>query len=170
MKGIRTIVVFVCFLLFAKQSKAQVAVSNEGIREPQHFTENIFGVGLHASLVSGFGLSFRQRFAGTAFAYQINGGIIKINRSLYYDIGGELQFDLSGSAYDRIYVIAGAGYYYSGDGRNELSTPGRVGIGLGYEYAFTRQVGISFGLLIAGFLPNGDILPLPQIGIHYFFK
>jgi hypothetical protein len=135
-----------------------------------HFSENIFGVGLHASLVSGFGLSFRQRLAGTAFAYQLNGGIIKIDRTLIDDFGGELQFDLSGSPYDRIYVIAGAGYYYSGEGRNELSTPLRIGIGLGYEYAFTRQIGVSLGLLISGFFPNGDILPLPQIGIHYFFK
>src|SRR5882757_1184945 len=99
MKGIRSILVFICLLFITSNVSAQVAVSNEDISRPRHFSENIFGVGLHASLVSGFGLSFRQRVAGTAFAYQINGGIIKIDHSLYYDLGGELQFDLSGSAY-----------------------------------------------------------------------
>jgi hypothetical protein len=170
MKGIRWITVLICFLLLASETHAQVNVSESGIEKPRHFAENIFGVGLHGSLVSGLGLSFRQRFAGTAIAYQINGGIIKAGSSLYYDIGGELQFDLSGSEFDRIYVIAGGGYYYSGNGKNDLSTPGRLGVGIGYEYAMTRQIGVSFGLLISGFLPNGDILPLPQIGIHYFFK
>ncbi len=171
MKGIRGISFFIYLMLLASRTVAQVNVSTEDIERPRHFSENIFGVGLHGSLVTGFGLSFRQRFAGTAIAYQINGGIIKVNSFLYYDIGGELQFDLSGSDFDRIYVIGGIGYYYSGEnGKNDLKTPLRIGIGLGYEYAFTRQIGISLGLLISGFFPNGDILPLPQIGIHYFFK
>jgi len=170
MKIVRGIVFFVLILLVVPVANAQINISDSTISKPKHFSENIFGVGLHASLTSGLGLSFRQRIAGTAVAYQINGGIIKVGSFLYYDLGAEFQFDLSGSDNDRVYVIGGAGYYYKGDVSNELKTPTRIGVGLGYEFSLTKQIGVSVGLLIAGFLPSGDILPLPQIGLHYFFK
>ncbi|MDP4235066.1 MAG: hypothetical protein Q8919_01295 [Bacteroidota bacterium] len=121
-----TVFIFYVLLLGSK-GNAQVSTSDVNIQQPKHFAENIFGVGLHASLVSGLGLSFRQRLAGTVVAYQISGGIIKVDRSLYYDLGGELQFDLSGSDRDRLYVVGGTGYYFSGEVKNSLfsSAPDR---------------------------------------------
>ena len=62
------------------------------------------------------------------------------------------------------------GYYYKGEITNDLTTPLRIGAGIGYEFSLTKQIGVSLGLLIMGFLPGGNILPLPQIGMHYFFK
>ncbi len=157
-------------LLAVSVSEAQINVSDSTILKPKRFSENIFGIGVHASLTSGLGLSFRQRLAGTAIAYQITGGIIKAGSFFYYDLGAEFQLDLSGSDNDRVYVIGGAGYYFKGEARNELKTPTRIGVGIGYEFSLTKQIGASAGLLISGFLPNGDILPLPQLGFHYFFK
>ena len=116
------------------------------------------------------GVSFRQRIANTAVAYQINGGILKLSSTYYYDIGGEFQFDLSGSDNDRVYIIAGLGYYYKGISTNDLTTPIRIGAGVGYEFSMAKQIGLSLGLLVMAFLPGGNILPLPQIGMHFFFK
>ena len=170
MKKIVSISVILCLMLSALNAEAQINVSDSSVPKPKHFSENVFGVGLHASLVTGLGVSFRHRLAGTAVAYQINGGILKLGAVSYYDVGGEFQFDLSGSDQDRVYVIVGLGYYYKGELVNSLSTPFRIGAGIGYEFPIAKQIGVSLGLTIMGFLPGGNILPLPQIGMHYFFK
>ncbi len=170
MKRINSISIIVFILLLAYHAEAQVNVSESSLPAPQHFSENVFGIGLHASLVTGMGISFRQRLAGTAAAYQINGGIIKLSGKFLYDIGGEFQFDLSGSNNDRVYVVAGLGYYYKGENTNDFTTPLRIGAGIGYEFPIAKQIGVSIAILVMGFLPGGNILPLPQIGAHYFFK
>ncbi|MEP7235614.1 MAG: hypothetical protein ABI778_09985 [Ignavibacteriota bacterium] len=170
MKLLKSVSVFIIILLLASQADAQINVSDSSIPKPKHFAENVFGVGLHASLVSGMGISFRHRIASTAVAYQINGGILKLSGKLYYDLGGEFQFDLSGGESDRVYVALGLGYYYKGDATNDLNTPFRIGAGIGYEFPLASQIGCSVAVVVMGFLPGGNILPLPQIGMHYFFK
>ena len=170
MKKTGSISAIVFLLLFASHAYTQVNISDSSVPTPKHFSQNVFGIGLHASLVTGMGISFRQRIAGTAVAYQINGGILKLSNVSYYDIGGEFQFDLSGGDDDRVYVDLGLGYYFKGKITNDLTTPLRIGAGIGYEFSLTKQIGVSLGLLIMGFLPGGNILPLPQIGAHYFFK
>ncbi len=169
MKIIKVVSIALALIFSLSDAFGQVTEDAQ-IQRPKHFAENIFGIGLHASLVTGMGLSFRQRIANTAVAYQINGGILKLSSTFYYDFGGEFQFDLSGSDNDRIFLIAGLGYYYKGISTNDLTTPLRIGAGAGYEFSLARQIGVSFGLLIMAFLPGGNILPLPQIGMHFFFK
>lgn len=168
----KTFIIFSILCLTAISSIAQPIATDSLVDKPKHFTENVFGIGLHVSLVTGTGVSFRHRIAGTSFAYQINGGIIKLGGSLLYALGGEFQYDLSGGETDRVYATIGAGHYYKGDSSstNVLSTPTRIGVGVGYEFPVTKQIGVSVALLVMGFLPHGDILPLPQIGCHYFFK
>ena len=166
----KTFLIIAVLCLTAINSIAQPIATDSLVSKPKHFSENVFGIGLHASLVSGMGVSFRHRLAGTSIAYQINGGIIKISGSLYYSIGAEFQYDLSGGERDRVYAIAGVGHYYKGISSNDLSRPTRIGAGVGYEFPVAKQIGVSVALLVMGFLPGGDILPLPQIGFHYFFK
>jgi hypothetical protein len=130
--------------------------------------ENVFGLGLAAGSVSGIGVSFRHHLP-SVFSYQITGGIVKPGDRLYYTIGAEVQFDLVRSVASRFYVAGGGGYYYSGStGHNELEGPGRVGVGLGGEIAIGGGFHAS-GELIFSYFTDGSVLPLPQIGIHYYF-
>ena len=170
MKIIKVVSIVLALILSLSDGIAQVGDNDTQVPRPKHFADNIFGIGLHASLVTGMGISFRQRIANTAVAYQINGGVLKFSSTYLYDIGGEFQFDLSGSDNDRVYLIAGLGYYYKGMSVNDLTTPIRIGAGGGYEFSMTKQIGLSLGVLIMAFLPGGNILPLPQIGMHFFFK
>ena len=134
------------------------------------FPSNVFGIGLSASLCSGMGLSFRQHFALMPLGYQITGGIWKTNGISMYDFGGSVQYDLTLSNTYRLYTLLGAGYYYYGDSTNDLKSPGRFGLGVGYEIPFSKSIALSADIMITLFAPSGDILPLPSIGMLVFFK
>ena len=92
-----------------------------------------------------------------------------------YDIGAEIQYDLTLST-NRLYAVAGAGYYYYGTtnllgiNTNGLASPTRFGAGIGYEMPYSQTVGASFNLMITIFEPEGDIIPLPSLGVHVYFK
>jgi hypothetical protein len=102
-------------------------------------------------------------------SYQIVGGIIKVDQRLSYSLGTELQFDLVRSALARFYVGGGAGYYYSGSSsHNEMDGPGRLGIGIGGEYGAGPNLNVAMALMFTYF-SDGTVLPLPEIGIHYYF-
>ncbi len=130
--------------------------------------ENVFGLGLAAGMVSGIGLNFRHHLP-SVFSYQLTGGIVKPGNRLHYAIGAEIQFDLVRSFASRFFVAGGAGYFYSGSAsHNELEGPGRVGIGLGGEVATGSGFHATVELMFSYFT-DGSVLPLPQIGIHYYF-
>ncbi|HWF43056.1 MAG TPA: hypothetical protein VG537_00285 [Candidatus Kapabacteria bacterium] len=164
-------------LLFGSASRisAQTATTEGQAGTQSVFQSNIFGVGLSASLCSGMGISFRQHFAGVPVGYQITGGIWKTHNLFMYDIGAEVQYDLSLSA-NRLYAVAGAGYYYYGNtdvngiNTNGLSSPVRFGAGIGYEIPFNANIGVSLNLMVTVFEPDGDVLPLPSLGFHVYFK
>lgn len=130
--------------------------------------QNVFGLGLAGGAMSGVGLSFRHHLP-SEISYQIVGGIIKVDQRLSYSIGTEIQFDLVRSALTRFYAGGGAGYYYSGSSsHNDMDGPGRLGIGIGGEYASGPNLNIGAELMFTYF-SDGTVLPLPQIGIHYYF-
>lgn len=130
--------------------------------------ENVFGLGAFGGAATGIGLSFRHHLP-SKLSYQIVGGIIKIDNRLSFDIGGEVQYDFLGTASGRFYFAGGAGYYYSGkDGNNAMKAPTRIGLGVGGEFAVTPGVHTELDLLFT-FFNDGTILPLPQLGFHYYF-
>ena len=145
-------------------TEGQAGTANASI-----FATNVYGVGLSASLCSGMGLTFRQHFAYTPLAYQITGGVWKTHSLGMYDLGAEIQYDLSLST-NRLYALAGGGYYYYGHTAQELTSPGRFGLGVGYEMTYAKSVGLSLNLMITLFEPEGDILPLPSLGLLVYFK
>ncbi len=138
--------------------------------EQQRFATNVFGIGLYGSLTTGMGVSFKHHAPKIPFAYQLNGGIIKLGETLLYSIGGELHYDLIVGDRDRLFATVGFGTYYVGDTTNELSTPTRLGAGLGYELPLSRVINLTLSVLVTGFLPGGSIFPLPSAGIHIYFK
>jgi hypothetical protein len=136
-------------------------------REPGLRT-NVFGLGLAAGSASGMGLSFRHHLPSVA-SYQITGGIIKVDDRLSYSLGAELQFDLARGPVSRFFVGGGAAYFYSGtSSHNEMVGPARLGVGIGGEYAGGAGLHV-IGDLMFTYFSDGTVLPLPQIGVFYYF-
>jgi hypothetical protein len=164
-------------LLFAGavSATAQTTVTESEAGVQNVFATNVFGVGISASLCSGMGLSFRQHFADVPAGYQLTGGIWKTHDLYMYDMGAEIQYDLFLSV-NRLYALGGIGYYYYGNtdrfgiNKNGLDSPLRFGAGIGYEMPYSRSVGASISVMITAFEPSGDIIPLPSLGFHIYFK
>jgi len=152
---------FVCFA-----SPAQVVIPGAG--EGTDLRESVFGIGLFAGPASGMGLSFRHHLP-SAISYQITGGVVKSSEDLYYSIGSELQYDFILGSSTRVFAVLGLGFYYSGtSNQNDLDAPARVGLGVGGEFrVFERIHGIVEGVFT--YFTDGTILPLPQVGLFYYF-
>ncbi|HUI09754.1 MAG TPA: hypothetical protein VL221_05455 [Bacteroidota bacterium] len=130
--------------------------------------ENVYGLGLAVGAASGIGLSFRHHLPGY-FSYQLIGGIIKVDNRTSYAFGGEFQYDFIRGSGVRFFAAGALGYYYAGKGGgNEIDAPGRVGAGIGAEVPV--QGGFHFsGELLFTYFSDGNVLPLPQVGMHYYF-
>lgn len=130
--------------------------------------ESVFGLGLVAGPASGLGLSFRHHLPSTV-SYEINGGVIKVDDRLSYDLGAEVQFDLSRTGVMRFFVAGAFSYFYSGSAsKNDMAAPMRVGAGLGGEMNAGAGLNATVELIFTYF-EDATLLPLPQIGLHYYF-
>lgn len=153
-------------LLAAGRVRAQVVLPERG--RDAGLREDVFGLGLALGAATGTGLSFRHHLPGT-WSYQITGGIIKVDDETSYAIGGELQYDLIRATTSRFFVGGGLAYYYSGHKRgNNLDGPGRIGFGIGGEVAIRGGFHVS-GELFFTYFTDDTVLPLPQIGMYYYF-
>ncbi len=163
----KSILTMACFLALAQTTtfgQVNVPIQNK----PKELERSVFGLGLSAGYVSGFGLSFRHHLPSVV-SYQIVGGIIKTDTRLHYNIGGEIQVDLVRGETTRFFVGWGMGYFYSGEsGHNELKGPFRAGIGIGGETFRQESFSLS-GELLFSYFSDGTILPLPQVSAHYYF-
>jgi len=151
-------------VLLVSAGSAQVLTEGQHTME---VTRSIYGLGLSAGVASGFGLSFRHHPPGF-FSYQIVGGVIKVDDKTDYNIGGELQFDMTRGDRSRFFADASTGYFYSGNNGNDLAGPYRLGLGLGWEWGNFDPMNMSAELLFTYF-SDGTILPLPQVALHYYF-
>jgi hypothetical protein len=160
----KTVTLITCFIMLIQISSAQVATPS---MESHKVERSIFGLGFSAGTASGFGLSFRHHLPGD-FSYQVVAGVIKADRRTSYDIGSELQFDLVHGELSRFFACGAFGYFYSGENSNELDASFRSGLGIGIEKGTSQALNLSAELLFT-FFSDGTILPLPQVGIHYYF-
>ncbi|MGA9115663.1 MAG: hypothetical protein WB626_02700 [Bacteroidota bacterium] len=146
---------------------AQIAEPETPDRVP--LTESVFGLGLSAGAASGVGLSFRHHLPGP-WAYQLAGGIVSVDDRLLYDIGCSASFDIGRRAGARYFAAASAGYFFSGSGgANRMRAPGRAGLGVGGEFFLTGELQAQAEVLFTYFT-DGTVLPLPQAGLHYYFR
>ena len=130
--------------------------------------EALWGIGLNAGLLSGMGVGIRFHPKGR-FAAQIVGGGIKLSTVLY-SFGAEGQFDFDFLEKSRLYGYAGLGYYSNGkSGDDKLKGPFRAGLGVAYEWIIARSMVFNVNLGFTYF-SNGGFLPLPQVGLFYYFK
>jgi len=162
MRYFLTIITIFSILTF---SEAQVTEPNQ----PQtKIGTSINGLGLSAGVASGFGLSFRHHFPGD-FSYQIVAGVIKADRKVLYNIGCEVQYDFVRGETTRFFGSFALGYFFRGEsGKNDLEGPFRIGLGVGGELMKLQPFCVS-GELLFTYFTDGTILPLPQIGAHYYF-
>jgi len=161
---------FVTFLLllvcFSATARAQAVLPEKG-REGG-VRENVFGLGLAGGAATGVGISFRHHLPGS-WSYQITGGIIKVDEKRSYAVGAEGQYDLIRAAASRFFVVGGFGYYYSGTGNgNTMEGPARISLGVGGEIPLVGAFHIS-GELLFTYFSDGTVLPLPQVGMYYYF-
>jgi len=157
------LIALTCFLALCANSQV---VLPERSQEPG-LHESVFGLGVWGGPATGVGLSFRHHLP-SQLSYMVTGGIIKVDERLSYDIGVEAQFDLARTASNRFFVAGGFGHYYSGKNENEMKAPTRLGIGIGGEFAVTPGIHTTFEVIFTYF-SDGNVLPLPQIGFHYYF-
>lgn len=153
-------------ILCVRSAAAQAVLPEEG--QEKTLGRNVFGLGMAGGLVSGFGLSFRHHLP-SEWSYQLVSGVIKVDDRLHYNIGGEVHFDLLRSEQTRFFLSGGMGYFYSGPSyKNDLKGPFRMGFGLGAERGAARTFSAT-GELLFTYFSDGSIIPLPQIGFHYYF-
>jgi hypothetical protein len=147
-------------------TQAQVVAPSVGTDQP--LRQSLFGLGLFGGPAGGFGLSFRHHLPRT-FSYQVTGGIINVDDKLKYDIGFEAQFDLVRGPGGRFFAAGATSYFFDGKGGvNEMNGPARVGLGVGGEVV----IGSGFhatGDLLFTYFSDSTVLPLPQVGIFYYF-
>lgn len=152
-------------VLFASSACSQVVMPSN---QSTSIRQNVFGLGFFGGASGGIGLSFRHHLP-SPLSYQITGGIIKIDGKLRSDFGMEIHYDLARGGGTRFFVAGGFGYYYSGNGNNEMNSPTRGALGLGAEWVMSG--GLHFlGEGMFTFFSDGTILPLPQIGFYYYFN
>ena len=152
-------------LFLTIQADSQVVIPGSAGGE---IKRSVFGIGVSGGPVSGVGLSFRHHLPAP-LSYQITGGVIKVDEKLYYSIGAEFQYDFILEKSSRVFAVVGLGYYHAGSAENnEMEGPGRAGIGVGGEFRlFESFHGIAEGVFT--YFTDGTILPLPQVGIYYYF-
>lgn len=153
---------FICIIF--SSSSAQVAVPET---ESKGMEASVYGIGLSAGVGSGFGLSFRHHLQSN-FSYQLIGGVIKVDRKVSYNLGSELQYDFTRGQSTRFFGVGTIGYFYNGDSKNEISGPLRLGLGIGGEFKIAEALNIGAEFLFIYF-SDGNILPLPQFSLHYYF-
>jgi len=137
-------VVLLIIFVIASMCNAQVAVPET---ESKEMGTSVYGIGLSAGIASGLGLSFRHHLP-SKFSYQLIGGVIKVDKKVSYNLGSELQYDFTRG--------------------NDVSGPLRIGLGIGGEFRMAESLNIGAEFLFT-YYSNGDILPLPQFNLHYYF-
>lgn len=169
------IAVFLLLVLSAASATAQVAFDRE--------RDQAFGV--IAGPVSGAGAMY-QEILPTALGYRVAFLGWKFGDSSFLDVGVSGLRVLSDDGQRRVYLVGGASYWRRSE---EETVPlrddqgNRIGqrevddvddsVGLGFGVGIDLPFGVRGGLSLEGvftyWTDSGDLLPLPQVGLHYYF-
>lgn len=156
------------FLIALIPSLSFAQVSASGLSQAQGLGRTVYGLGFSAGWASGVGISFRAH-APSNSSYQAVFGIIKTSEKLSMSIGAEYQYDLVRGPSSRFFAAAALSYIYYGHHSNEVKGPFRFGAGLGGELKLQDALHANLeGLFV--FFSDGRVIPLPQVGIHYYFN
>lgn len=143
-------------------------VSASGLSQAQGLGKSVYGLGASVGWASGVGVSFRTHFPSKSSVQGVF-GIIKTTEKLYLSLGGAYQYDLVRGPASRFYAGAGLGYYYRGHSSNDVKGPFRIGVGIGGELKLQDAFHVNLEGMFT-FFSDGRVIPLPQIGCHYYFN
>ncbi len=138
------------------------------------YNNTYFAIGLHASLLSGAGLSGRVSFP-KGFALQATSFVISVGGITHFNVGGEGQYAFTQGDGGRLYGLVGGGYYLSvsddtAKSGNRIKSPVHVGAGVGYEWFTSRNFALDISGAFTWFVAEGKVAPLPSLGFHYYFR
>jgi hypothetical protein len=158
-------------LSFAAQLRAQDAEAKSPFEE-----KTVYGVGLQASFLSGYGVGFRYHPAGR-FGAQIVGGGITASKRFIGSVGLEGHYDFDYDGRSRFYGFVGLGYYSNGYDApvypkkdERLSAPFRVGLGVAYEISLSRKLIFTPSLGFTWFPKDATFWPIPMAALYYYFN
>ena len=148
--------------------------------EPKSST---MGMGAAFAPIGGHGFSFRN-LPEAGFGYQVGTIFWKNSEDSYFNLGGELIYVLRHTRLTAFYVPFGVGVtytsqlYYRVDSTypnqsheyRETITHFSGGAGIGFTARPASWEEIWFSLDIVMVVDRSDIMPLPQVAIHYFFR
>ncbi len=157
--------VVIMAVLLSQTLRGQVIFGGDSLQTS--FEKSVYGLGFSGGPVSGFGASFRVHSPGHS-SFQINLGLMKTSETTFFSTGGTFQYDVVRGTLTRFFIGASTSYFYYGDGRNRYQAPWRFGVGLGGEFNAVDALHFAFeGAFV--YFSNGDILPMPQLSLHYYF-
>jgi hypothetical protein len=111
-------------------------------------------IGIKSSNISGYGIyynrklseEFKVQFMGLIY-YYYNAEDNTEHKNLNYDFGFEIQRDISKITNFRVYILAGAYYYFDDDKLEDkvkkvykINNSFNVGVGLAFEYSLKRFI------------------------------
>jgi len=129
-------------------------------------------VGLHYGNIGGNGLSFRLPI-NWYFYFQVAGGIWHTSDHKQHNVGFEFNYLLRQDQRWRVYLAAGAGYFYDDEQVQpdvwQTDAHWNTGAGVGLEYLFGRRWAAQLEGDFAYHGDSGDITVIPQVGLHYYW-
>jgi hypothetical protein len=171
-----------CAVLIAVAS----LVATTGLRAQVPFDrDRNQGLGAFASLSSGGGVSYQEVFPnGFGFRGVVAAWIV--GDSSFIDFGVSGLRILGDDGRRRVYLVGSYAYWRSSeedaedvfdlDGNlvrtrtfDDVDDSWALGFGVGYELPMGTTVSVSLEGVFTYWSDTGDLLPLPQIGIHYLF-
>lgn len=159
---------YLIFVLLLVPAFALAQVSASGLSHAQGLGKTVYGLGFSAGWASGVGISFRAH-APSNSSYEAVFGIIKTSEKLSLSLGAEYQYDLVRGPLSRFFACTAMSYVYYGHHSNEVKGPFRLGVGVGGEFKLQDALHCNLqGLFV--FFSDGRVIPLPQIGLHYYFN
>jgi hypothetical protein len=152
---------------------APVSAEAQSVRDWNDTVDTLEGgIGLHYGKLGGHGLSFRLPLDWWLY-FQVSGGIWHTADKKQHNIGFQANYILRQDQRTRIFLSAGAGYYFD---EEQVQTDvwvkeknWNVGAGVGLEYLMGRRWSLQIEGDFAHLGSSGDIKVIPQAGIYYYW-
>lgn len=164
---------FVC--AFAGSASGQIAFDDQRNQ----------AIGATAGLASGMGISY-QEVLPSALGYRAALALWNVGDFSFVDVGLSGLRVLSDDGRRRFYLVGGASYWRRSDQEtdeifddsgnlvetrevDDVDDSWSIGFGAGLELPLGERAAFVLEGLFTYWNDTGDLLPLPQIGLHYMF-
>ena len=133
------------------------------------------GFGAIVGLASGTGITY-QEVLPNALGYRVAFLGWKVGDSSFLNLGFSGMRVLSDEERRRIYVVGSSSWWYDseekrveGEEVDDTDDSWAFGLGVGVDLPLGQRGGFTLEGLFTYWTDSGDLLPLPQIGLHYHF-